>query len=93
MSLKKMMSAAAVVGAFGFTAIGLGAWGGASTVPSPVTPGTHGPDWNGPGCEFINGATVCGCDSTFTDGSTVLCRRGCEIISTNGSTICVRGRP
>jgi hypothetical protein len=65
MSLKKMMSAAAIVGAFGFTAIGLGAGGVASAVPSPVIPGTplpqepYGQDgdvyWFGPEPYFRDG--------------------------------------
>jgi hypothetical protein len=52
MNLKKIMAAVAITGAFGFTALGLGA-GMANAVPtSPGTPGTTWPqdgDWWGHG--------------------------------------------
>jgi hypothetical protein len=47
MNLKKIMAAAAITGAFGFTALGLGA-GMANAVPtSPGTPGTTWPQDDG----------------------------------------------
>ena len=61
MNLKQIMAAAAIAGAFGFTALGLGAGGVAHAAPpAPVTAGTPWPQdgddwWGGDGDEHWHG--------------------------------------